>query len=52
MDRTIGAAVGGNDRPAHVPGVASPIIARAAGLRRLSSGQAPRALAEARAAAR
>jgi hypothetical protein len=51
MDRTIGAAVGGNDRR-RTSGRRFAIIARAAGLRRLSSGQAPRALAEARAADR
>ena len=51
MYRTIGAAVGGNDRR-RTSGRRFAIIARAAGLRRLSSGQAPRALAEARAAAR
>ena len=53
MDRMSDAAVGGNDRR-RTSGRRFAIMANAEGIRRLSSGQAPRALAraEARAAAR
>jgi len=53
MDRTIDAAVGGSDRR-RTSGGRFAIMAKAVGVRRLSSGQTPRALvrAGARAAAR
>jgi hypothetical protein len=53
MDRNIEAAVGGSDR-GRTSGGRFAIIVKAEGVRRLSSGQAPRALARAgaRAAAR